>query len=62
MTTLEKKQKLIEKIQELPDQVIDDAVSALNAIIQKEQQRNEQFERLLAETSEQYKAVWEALA
>ena len=62
MTALEKKQKLIDKIQELPDHFIDEANSALDAILEKEQQRKEQFDRLLKVTSEQYKVVWKALA
>ena len=62
MTTLEKKQKLIDKIQELPDHFIDEANNALDAILEKEQQRKETFDRLLDETSEHYKAVWKALA
>lgn len=62
MTTVEKKQKLIDKIQELPDHFIDDANNALDAILEKEHQRKEQFDQLLAETSERYHAVWKALA
>jgi len=62
MTTLEKKQKLIDKIQEIPDQFIDEANNALDAIIDKERQRKETFDRLLTETSERYKEVWKALA
>ena len=62
MTTQQKKQRLINKIDEIPDHFIDDATNALDAIIEKEQQRKEQFERLLAETSDRYKAVWKALA
>lgn len=62
MTTLEKKQKLIEKIQEIPDHFIDEATNALDAIIEKEQQRKARFEELLAATSEKYKAVFKALA
>jgi hypothetical protein len=62
MTTLEKRQKLVEKVQELSDYFIDDANNALDAIIEQEQQRKAHFDRLLAETSERYQAVWKALA
>lgn len=62
MTTVEKKQQLVGKIQELPDHFIDEATNALDAILEKEQQRKEKFDQLLAETSERYKAVWQALA
>lgn len=62
ITTLEKKQKLIDKIQRLLDHFIDEANNALDAILKKEQQCKEKFDQLLAETSERYKAVWKALA
>ena len=62
MTTLEKKEKLIEKVQAIPDHFIDDATNALDAIIEKEYQRKAEFEDLLAKTSERYKAVFKALA
>ncbi len=62
MTTLEKKQKLIEKVQAMPDQFIDEANNALDAIIEKEHERKAKFEELLAQTSERYKAVFKALA
>ena len=62
MNTLEKRQKLVEKVQELSDYFIDDANNALDAIIEQERQRKARFERALAETSERYEAVWKALA
>lgn len=62
MNTLEKRQKFVEKVQELPDYFIDDANNALDAIIEQEQQSKTPFERTLAETSERYEAVWKALA
>lgn len=62
MTTLEKKQKLIEKVQTIPEHYYDDISTLLDTILTTENQRHERFEKLLAETSAKYKSVWEALA
>ena len=62
MTTQEKKQQLIQKVQEIPDHYYDDVNEILDTILATEKQRSERFEKLLTETSVKYKAVWEALA
>ena len=62
MTTLEKKQKLVEKMQMIPENYYDDLSQLLDSILASEKQRNEKFDELLAKTSMKYKAVWEALA
>jgi len=62
MTSLEKKQQLIEKVQAIPDRYYDDVSGLLDTILATEHQRDERFRKLLAETSAKYKAVWEALA
>lgn len=62
MTTLEKKQKLVEKVQMVPENYYDDLNQLLDTILTSEQHRKERFEELLAKTSTKYKAVWEALA
>ncbi|WP_338874308.1 hypothetical protein WBJ53_01670 [Spirosoma sp. SC4-14] len=63
MTALEKKQQLIEKVQQIPESYYDDINSILDTILTAQESiRREQFERLLSETSAKYKAVWKALA
>lgn len=63
MTALEKKQQLVEKVQQIPETYYDDINTMLDAILSnQETHRRERFEQLLAETSVKYKAVWEALA
>jgi ribosomal protein L22 len=63
MTALEKKQKLIRMANAIPDQFIDEATNALDSIIKKEEQvQEEKFNELLATTSEQYKEVFKDLA
>lgn len=63
MTALEKKQQIIEKVEQIPETYYDDVNKVLDAMLtQKEADRKERFEKLLAETSVRYKAVWEALA
>lgn len=62
MSTLEKKQKLVEKMQMVPENYYDDLNQLLDTILISEKQRNEKFDELLAQTSVKYKAVWEALA
>jgi len=63
MTALEKKQMIIQKIQDMPDELIDD-ITNLIQYVQEQQQlsRKERFEKLLNETNEKYKKVWVALA
>lgn len=63
MTAPEKKQQLIEKVQQIPESYYDDINSILDTILTAQESiRREQFERLLSETSAKYKAVWKALA
>ena len=62
MTTLEKKQKLVDKLQMVPENYYDDLNQLLDTILASEKQRNEKFDELLAKTSVKYRAVWEALA
>ncbi|WP_461074362.1 hypothetical protein [Spirosoma flavus] len=63
MTAQEKKQQLVEKVQQIPESYYDDVNKMLDAIMSnQEADRRKRFEQLLAETSAKYKAVWEALA
>ncbi|MBN8824976.1 MULTISPECIES: hypothetical protein [unclassified Spirosoma] len=63
MTTTEKKQLLIEKVQQIPESYYDDINQLLDTILaDQEIHRRKRFEQLLTETSTKYKAVWEALA
>ncbi|MBD2699942.1 hypothetical protein IC229_04805 [Spirosoma sp. BT702] len=63
MTAQEKKQQLVEKVQQIPESYYDDVNTLLDTILSnQETQRRERFEQLLTKTSVKYKAVWEALA
>ncbi|GAB4020743.1 hypothetical protein GCM10028808_63330 [Spirosoma migulaei] len=56
------KQKLVKKMQMVPENYYDDLNQLLDTILASEKQRNEKFDELLAKTSIKYKAVWEAFA
>jgi ribosomal protein L16 Arg81 hydroxylase len=62
MTMLEKRQQLIQRVQEIPDSTVDEINTLLDAMLEQKKERDERFSKLLTETSKKYKAVWEALA
>ena len=63
MTPLEKKQKIISKIQEMPDDLLDDVYNLMESLAnKKEEASTDDFEKYLKETTEKYRKVWEALA
>lgn len=63
MTTLEKRQRIIQKIEKMPEEFLDDLEKLIEEIeTTKELTGEERFETLLKMTNEKYKKVWEALA
>ncbi|MDX2303104.1 MAG: hypothetical protein NW226_09900 [Microscillaceae bacterium] len=63
MTVIEKKQQIIQKIQEMPDNLLDDMLKILEDLSsKKEKNTDSDFEKYLQETTEKYRKVWEALA
>jgi hypothetical protein len=62
MTILEKRQLLIKKIQEIPDDLIEKVEIFFNEISEKKDLPKAEFEKFLEETTIKYKKVWEALA
>lgn len=63
MTVIEKKQQIIQKIQEMPDNLLDDMLKMLEDLSsKKEKNTDSDFEKYLQETTEKYRKVWEALA
>jgi hypothetical protein len=64
MTTLDKKQLLIKKIEAMPDELIDEVTQLVENVTHKSENEGTKssFEQLLKETNLKYKKVWEALA
>ena len=62
MTVLEKRQALIQKIQEIPEEWLEKLDNLLDEIHQNKDLPKNDFEKFLKETTLKYKKVWEALA
>ncbi len=62
MTVLEKRQAIIKKMQEIPDEWVEKVDILLREYADVKDVQKDNFESLLEETTLKYKKVWEALA
>lgn len=62
MTVLEKRQTLIRKIQEIPEEMLDDVEVFIDEVHKNKDLPKADFEKFLEQTNLKYKKVWEALA
>ena len=62
MTVLEKRQALIQKIQEIPEEWLEKLDNFIDEIHQNKDLSGNDFEKFLQETTLKYKKVWKVLA